>query len=66
MKAQLTNNIQYLTEYLENCLLEVSENYRVFIFFDRLDEAWDLSSVDICKNIISGLIHASDYLVQKY
>ena len=65
LKAQLTNNIQYLTEYLEKCLLDVTEEYRVFILFDRLDEAWDSSSVDICKNIISGLIHASDYFVQK-
>ncbi len=66
LKAQLTNNIAYLTDYLEKCLLEVSNQYRIFLLFDRLDEAWDLSSIETCKNIISGLIHTADYFTQKF
>lgn len=66
LRHSLSHNMESLTEYLENKLIAGIANKRVFLLFDRLDEAWDATSIDICKHINIGLIQASDYIVQRF
>lgn len=66
LRSNLSNNIEYLTLYLESKLENGIGQHRVFLLFDRLDEAWDSSSIEMCKNINTGLILAADYINQKF
>lgn len=66
LRSLLSHNIDHLTNYLESKLLSGIRDRRIFILFDRLDEAWDTASLDVCKHINIGLIQASDYISQKF
>lgn len=62
LRNTLSSNVENLTNYLESKLKAGLEQNRVFLLFDRLDEAWDPTSIDTCKYINTGLILASDYI----
>jgi hypothetical protein len=66
LQAQLNSNIENLTNYLEACLQSLPEGPRLFLVFDRLDEAWVEDFLDQSKAIISGLLHASEYILHRY
>ena len=61
LKAQLAQNLENITAELEAKLKAGMGEQRVFLIFDSLDEAWDQTSLDECKRIITGLIHAADH-----
>lgn len=65
LRAELSRNIDAITNYLEQGLRDLSSK-RVFLVFDRLDEAWDPSSYEICKQIIVGLVHASSHVTTSF
>ncbi|MCH5537447.1 hypothetical protein L6216_25275 [Pseudomonas syringae pv. syringae] len=65
LRNSLNRNIENLTSWLEECLLAMSTDVRVFLIFDRLDEAWIPDFVPQSKSIISGLLHASEHMLQK-
>jgi hypothetical protein len=62
LRSALSNNIENVTNYIEAKLKAGLGNRRIFLLFDRLDEAWDPASIETCKNINTGLILASDYI----
>ena len=66
LKIQLNRNIENLTNWMEQCLESCPENLRVFLVFDRLDEAWVSNFVEESKSIISGLLHASEHALQRF
>lgn len=66
LQAELARNLDQLTRHLEDLLREACGERRVFLIFDRLDEAWDASSMEDCKRIITGLIHAADHYVTSF
>lgn len=60
LKQRLTENISNITSILEDAL-ESSQGWpRTFVCFDRVDEAWDDSSVDSSRPVIGGLVAAAD------
>jgi hypothetical protein len=63
LRAVMNRNISSLTNWLETCLLEIPVDIRVFLVFDRLDEAWVASFIEQSKTIISGLLHASEHVL---
>ncbi len=62
----LKKNIDGLTLYLERTLKKELHDIRIFLLFDRLDEGWVESSHNSCQEVISGLIHASDYFTREF
>ncbi len=66
LKNQLRQNIENLTDWLEDCLKSCPENIRVFLAFDRLDEAWISDFIEQSKLIICGLLHASEHVLQTF
>ena len=66
LKSQLNQNITSLTDWFEKCLESTPSNMRVFLVFDRLDEAWIAGFISESKSIISGLLHASEHALQKF
>lgn len=62
----MNRNIMTLTNWLEKCLEETPNEIKVFLIFDRLDEAWVASFLQQSKTIISGLLHAAEYSLEKY
>lgn len=66
LKSQLNKNIENLTDWFESCLKDCPKDIRVFLVFDRLDEAWVEDFIDESKQIISGLLHASEYVLNKF
>lgn len=66
LRNQLNRNIENLTSWLEKCLESTPSNMRVFLVFDRLDEAWVSGFISESKSIISGLLHASEHALQKF
>ncbi len=66
LRSKLSHNIEYLSNWLEKKVDESLKDNRIFLLFDKLDEAWDTNSIEVCKNINTGLIIASDYITQKY
>jgi hypothetical protein len=66
LKAQLNRNVENLTNWFEKCLDSCPEDARVFLVFDRLDEAWIADFIEESKSIISGLLHASEHALQKF
>lgn len=66
LKQQLTENINNITSILENAL-ESSQGWpRTFVCFDRVDEAWDDSSVDSSRPVIGGLVAAADAINSQF
>lgn len=66
LRARLSKNIENLTSILEQLLHDALQDERVFLMFDRLDEAWDIHSIDECRKIISGLVHAADHCISEF
>lgn len=66
LKKQLNHNIESLTSWLEQCLESLPTSIRVFLVFDRLDEAWVPDFISESKLIISGLLHASEHVIQRF
>ncbi|HEX3913617.1 MAG TPA: hypothetical protein VHW71_08920 [Steroidobacteraceae bacterium] len=66
LQAQLNSNLEALTSYLETCLESLPNGLRLFLVFDRLDEAWVEDFLSQSKAIISGLLHASEYVLHRY
>ncbi|WP_416153139.1 P-loop ATPase, Sll1717 family [Thalassobaculum sp. OXR-137] len=67
LKVVLNNSLERLTDILEGVLLEsFDESRRIFITFDRIDEAWDEASFESSQKIIAGLIGAADSIVSKF
>lgn len=66
LKRQLNHNIENLTNWLETALESLPPSLRIFLVFDRLDEAWLADFIDESKSIISGLLHASEHALQKF
>lgn len=62
----MNKNINTLTAWLEGCLTETPIGIRVFLIFDRLDEAWVSSFYEQSKSIISGLLHAAEFCIEKF
>ncbi|MFZ3141313.1 P-loop ATPase, Sll1717 family [Polaromonas sp.] len=66
LRQKLNQNIANLTNWFESCLSTMPENLRIFLIFDRLDEAWVPNFLDESKTIISGLLHASEHVLGKF
>ncbi|CUW47377.1 P-loop ATPase, Sll1717 family [Novacetimonas hansenii] len=67
LQSSLNQSIERLTFIFESALLELQvEETRFFVAFDRIDEAWDASSYEASKLIISGLIGACEYINLKF
>jgi hypothetical protein len=66
LKEQLNRNLETLTNWLETCIESCPERLRVFLVFDRLDEAWVANFIAESKSIISGLLHASEHSLQRF
>jgi hypothetical protein len=66
LKQRLTENINNITRILENAL-ESSQGWpRTFVSFDRVDEAWDDSSVESSRPVIGGLVAAADAINSQF
>lgn len=66
LKGKLNQNIENLTNWLEKSLKALPDDIRIFLIFDRLDEAWVANFVEQSKSIISGLLHASEHVLQNF
>ncbi len=60
LKQKLTQNIDNITSLLESALSAATEAPRVFVCFDRVDEAWDDISYESSRRVIAGLVAAAD------
>lgn len=67
LQSTLNRSIERLTDIFEDALLEALGNStRVFVTFDRIDEAWDSSSFESSQRVISGLIGAAESISGKF
>ncbi|WP_156771675.1 P-loop ATPase, Sll1717 family [Labrys sp. WJW] len=67
LQVSLNRSIERLSEIFEDALLDaLSKNRRIFVSFDRIDEAWDSVSFENSQRIIAGLIGASEYINSKF
>jgi hypothetical protein len=66
LKEHLSHNIENLIAYLQKALLDGELPGRIFICFDRIDEAWDEVSITSSRLVIAGLVSAADSLVARY
>jgi hypothetical protein len=67
LQQHLSENIENLINYLDKALERIPEQSpKIFICFDRVDEAWDDVSYDSSKRVIAGLISASDSVTAQY
>lgn len=65
LRQRLSSNIEAIMKVFENAMCEITkENFKCFIAFDRVDEAWDSYSVDSSKKVIAGLVSAADSITQ--
>lgn len=65
LQTALNKTLERFTDIFEDALVDVSgKGIRIFISFDRIDEAWDAASFESSQKIISGLIAASEYIVR--
>lgn len=64
----LTDNISNLVRFLESGLEAHfrQELGRVFVVFDRIDEAWVVGNVSQIRLMISGLVGAGEAVTQKF
>jgi len=67
LQQHLSENIENLIRYLDGALTStLAECPKVYICFDRVDEAWDEVSYDSSKRVIAGLVSASDSIAAQY
>ena len=67
LRINLSSNIEGLTKFLESAVIsELPLRKRVFVCFDRIDEAWDATSQEVSVKVITGLIAASDSITQRF
>jgi len=67
LQQSLSENIENIIDYLEKSIDAIKgTRLRVFICFDRVDEAWDDVSYLSSKRVIAGLISACDALTSQY
>ena len=66
LKEHLSHNIDNLITYLQTALLDGKLPGRIFVCFDRIDEAWDEVSIKSSRLVIAGLVSAADSLVSRY
>lgn len=62
----LNRNLEALTNYLESAISNTIGEKKIFLIFDRLDEAWVTDYVGQSKEIIAGLLNASEYSLKKF
>jgi hypothetical protein len=60
LKQKLTENVDNITSLLESALFDAIDSPRVFVCFDRVDEAWDDVSYESSRRVIAGLVAAAD------
>lgn len=66
LKEHLSHNIDHLIDYLQSAVLDSDVPGRIFVCFDRIDEAWDEVSIGSSRLVIAGLVSAADSLVARY
>lgn len=67
LQQHLSENIQNIISLLEKALYtQKNSNLKVFICFDRVDEAWDEVSYESSRKVIAGLVNACDALTSHY
>lgn len=67
LQQHLSENIDNLITYLEQTISDIPEILpKIFICFDRVDEAWDEVSFESSKRVIAGLVSASDAITSNY
>jgi hypothetical protein len=67
LQQHLSENIENLIRYLDEVLTEIIPGCpKIYICFDRVDEAWDDVSYDSSKRVIAGLVSASDSITAQY
>jgi hypothetical protein len=67
LQQHLSENIENLIKYLDGVLQAViGQCPRIYICFDRVDEAWDDVSYDSSRRVIAGLVSASDSVTAHY
>lgn len=65
--SNLNASIERLSIIFETALLEsLDSSRRIFVAFDRIDEAWDASSFESSQRIIAGLIGAAEHINGKF
>ncbi len=60
LKQRLTENVGNITEILEKALKSDPSWPKTFICFDRVDEAWDISSISSSMPVVAGLVAAAE------
>lgn len=67
LREALSQNVDNLAAHLERAITSAqSLDCKVYVCFDRVDEAWENESVDISKRVIAGLVTAADALLSKH
>lgn len=66
LREQLSQNSDHLTAFLETALKSDTSRARVFLVFDRLDEAWTPGAIQTCKEIVAGLLQAAEHVLDKF
>lgn len=67
LQVSLNRSLERLCDIFEEALLEgLSSTRRVFVTFDRIDEAWDSASFEASQRIIAGLIGAAEAISGKF
>ncbi|WGV98401.1 hypothetical protein QF117_00075 [Vibrio sp. YMD68] len=69
LREHLSQNIERVIDMLEEGLKSCSDLEgcpRIFICFDRVDEAWDDVSFDASRRVIAGLVSAADSITVEY
>lgn len=67
LQVSLNRSLERLTDIFEETLLDaLKSSRRVFVTFDRIDEAWDSASFESSQRIIAGLIGAAESISGKF
>lgn len=67
LQSSLNNTIERLSTIFEQALIDTcSQNQRLFVTFDRVDEAWDAESFGSSQKIIAGLVNAAENIQAKF
>ncbi|MCW2274312.1 ATPase [Rhodoblastus acidophilus] len=67
LQISLNRSLERLSDIFEDALLDtLGQERRVFVTFDRIDEAWDSASFESSQRIIAGLIGAAEAISGKF